>query len=162
MGHAEFLFLLSPSGGRRATFVRKWRVWEHFTDFFPIKVRFTLHLLTAACRADVLLIILIWLTLLGTNGCDNDSKWLANYIETKVGVFPSFSRHTIHTHTLNWRHANSLHSQFSRKKMVCAQFTQNDSYILSDLSKNSFKFHEKWNVLKWNSVKNYYILETKC
>lgn len=46
--------------------------------------------------------------------------------------------------------------------MVCAQFTQNDSYILSDLSKNSFKFHEKWNVFKWNSVKNYYILETKC
>ncbi|XP_073335619.1 2-acylglycerol O-acyltransferase 3b [Pagrus major] len=25
-------------GGRRTTFVRKWRVWEHFRDFFPIKL----------------------------------------------------------------------------------------------------------------------------
>ncbi|XP_023139805.1 2-acylglycerol O-acyltransferase 3b [Amphiprion ocellaris] len=25
-------------GGRRKTFVRKWRVWEHYRDFFPIKL----------------------------------------------------------------------------------------------------------------------------
>ncbi|KAF1378709.1 hypothetical protein PFLUV_G00193340 [Perca fluviatilis] len=25
-------------GGRRTTFVRKWRVWEHLRDFFPIKL----------------------------------------------------------------------------------------------------------------------------
>ncbi|XP_044079672.1 2-acylglycerol O-acyltransferase 3b isoform X2 [Siniperca chuatsi] len=25
-------------GGRRTTFVRKWRVWEHFRDFFPVKL----------------------------------------------------------------------------------------------------------------------------
>lgn len=25
-------------GGRRGTFVRKWKVWEHFRDFFPIKL----------------------------------------------------------------------------------------------------------------------------
>lgn len=25
-------------GGRRTTFVRKWRVWEYFRDFFPIKL----------------------------------------------------------------------------------------------------------------------------
>ncbi|GLD46934.1 diacylglycerol O-acyltransferase 2-like protein [Lates japonicus] len=25
-------------GGRRTLFVRKWRVWEHFRDFFPIKL----------------------------------------------------------------------------------------------------------------------------
>ncbi|KAM7397836.1 hypothetical protein PAMA_005932 [Pampus argenteus] len=25
-------------GGRRTTFVRKWRVWKHFRDFFPIKL----------------------------------------------------------------------------------------------------------------------------
>nr|XP_046266851.1 2-acylglycerol O-acyltransferase 3b [Scatophagus argus]XP_046266852.1 2-acylglycerol O-acyltransferase 3b [Scatophagus argus] len=25
-------------GGRRTTFVRKWRMWEHFRDYFPIKL----------------------------------------------------------------------------------------------------------------------------
>ncbi|XP_013887405.1 2-acylglycerol O-acyltransferase 3b isoform X2 [Austrofundulus limnaeus] len=25
-------------GGRRTTFVRKWKVWEHFRDYFPIKL----------------------------------------------------------------------------------------------------------------------------
>nr|XP_015816427.2 2-acylglycerol O-acyltransferase 3b isoform X1 [Nothobranchius furzeri]XP_054586564.1 2-acylglycerol O-acyltransferase 3b isoform X1 [Nothobranchius furzeri] len=25
-------------GGRRTTFVRKWKVWEHFKDYFPIKL----------------------------------------------------------------------------------------------------------------------------
>lgn len=27
-----------PSGGRRTRFVRNWKVWNHFRDFFPIKV----------------------------------------------------------------------------------------------------------------------------
>lgn len=41
--HTESLrFLMSPSGGRRTLFVRKWKIWDHLRDFFPIKVRFFL------------------------------------------------------------------------------------------------------------------------
>lgn len=31
-------------GGRRTKFVRRWRVWEHFRDFFPIKLKKTAEL----------------------------------------------------------------------------------------------------------------------
>lgn len=31
-------------GGRRTMFVRKWKVWEHFRDFFPIKLKKTAEL----------------------------------------------------------------------------------------------------------------------
>uniref|UniRef100_A0A8C3B275 Acyltransferase n=1 Tax=Cyclopterus lumpus TaxID=8103 RepID=A0A8C3B275_CYCLU len=30
--------LAKPLRGRKATFVRRWRVWKHFRDFFPIKL----------------------------------------------------------------------------------------------------------------------------
>ncbi|KAK2828501.1 hypothetical protein Q5P01_019535 [Channa striata] len=38
-----FIWLVSDwhtpeRGGRRTIFVRKWRVWEHFRDFFPVKL----------------------------------------------------------------------------------------------------------------------------
>ncbi|XP_045895886.1 2-acylglycerol O-acyltransferase 3b isoform X2 [Micropterus dolomieu] len=31
-------------GGRKTTFVRRWRVWEHFRDFFPVKLMKTAEL----------------------------------------------------------------------------------------------------------------------
>ncbi|CAL9685685.1 unnamed protein product [Knipowitschia caucasica] len=31
-------------GGRGTTFVRKWKIWEHFRDFFPIKLKKTAEL----------------------------------------------------------------------------------------------------------------------
>lgn len=67
--------IMSPSGGRRTAFVRKWRVWEHLRDFFPIKVSSTFSYLQ--CLDDVVFrsssdLIKIRVELIDVS----DSKWL--------------------------------------------------------------------------------------
>lgn len=59
LGHSVFLrFSMSPSGGRRTMFVRKWKVWEHMRDYFPVKVSFgqiSLNLFTSLATHRCLL-----------------------------------------------------------------------------------------------------------